>query len=167
MRASCRHAKGVSPALHAARAPLAGRRGLLTLPLWLWAGAVRSDPPSRLTVIAHPGTDWTELDRTGVAACFLGKRRLVGAQPVLAFDLEEEAVRAAFYRIAADMSLIRVTAYWSRLVYSGQLRPPPQVSQLDIQARVAAEPGGLGYLAGAPDAAGAAVTTLFEWAWVD
>ncbi|MFM9913968.1 MAG: hypothetical protein ACKVN9_10590, partial [Methylophilaceae bacterium] len=82
-----------------------------------------------------------------VADIFLGKRKLtVSGISLIPIDISDEALRENFYRQIADMNTIRVNAYWSRVVFSAQGRPPRILSLLDAKSLVASQQGVITYL---------------------
>ena len=48
--------------------------------------------------------------------------------PQRELNSNDEQLQALFYDAVADMSLTRLKAYWARLVFSGQGRPPPRIA---------------------------------------
>jgi len=70
----------------------------------------------------------------------------VDGQTLTPVDVADEVVRDAFYRGVADMSAVRVNAYWARLVFSAQGRPPRKLPIDKAKMLVASQLGAVTYL---------------------
>ena len=81
-----------------------------------------------IALIIHRDSPQRELNRQEAADLFLGKRQSLDGQSLLPIDSNDEQLQALFYDAVADMSLTRLKAYWARLVFSGQGRPPPRIA---------------------------------------
>jgi hypothetical protein len=101
---------------------------------------------SGIAVVARKDSPLAQLSRDEVAALFLGKRKLSHDVAVLPIDSKDGALRERFYQAVADMSGLRVKAYWSRIVFSGQGRPPREATPQEAGAILFGEPGALTYL---------------------
>lgn len=102
------------------------------------------EPP--LVVVVRQDSPIGQLRREEVAALFLGKRKTLLDQDVTPLDNHEASWREQFYQAVADMNTIRVKAYWSRIVFSGQGRPPQELATSEALTRLANDPGVLIYL---------------------
>lgn len=122
------------------------RQGLAAaLGLALLGGVAGAE--SGIVVVARKDSPLAQLSREEVAALFLGKRKLSNDVAVLPIDSKDGALRERFYQVVADMSGLRVKAYWSRIVFSGQGRPPREATPQEAGAILLGEPGALTYLA--------------------
>lgn len=87
------------------------------------------------------------LSRDDLAALFLGmaagRDTLAGVLPA---DSDDPAVREAFYQMLLGRSRNQMRAYWSRMVFTGQGRPPPLLSADELASRLGTEPNWLGYV---------------------
>ncbi len=100
-----------------------------------------------LAIVTAESSTVTSLTRKEVADLFLGKHKInIGGQAVTPIDVTDEAPRDMFYQQVADMSAQRVNAYWARLVFSGQGRPPQQLSLTEAMALIKSQPGTVTYL---------------------
>jgi len=114
--------------------------------LLLWSTTLHSEP---VAIVTQDGTPLASLSKQEAADLFLGKRKLqVAGQPLTPVDVADEGLRDAFYQGVADMSSVRVNAYWARLVFSAQGRPPRKLPLVEAQALVQSQPGMVTYLPG-------------------
>ena len=81
-----------------------------------------------IALIAHRDSPQRALNRQEAADLFLGKRPSLDGQNLAPIDNSDEELQAHFYKGIADMSLTRLKAYWARLVFAGQGRPPPKIA---------------------------------------
>lgn len=100
-------------------------RRLLVCALLLLGAPVQAE---QIALIAHRDSPQRELNRQEAADLFLGKRQSLDGQSLNPIDISDEQLQAHFYDAVADMSLTRLKAYWARLVFSGQGRPPPKIA---------------------------------------
>lgn len=98
---------------------------LLVCSLLLLAAPLQAEP---IALIAHRDSPQRELNRQEAAELFLGKRQSLYGQNLVAIDINDEQLQGLFYQAVADMSLTRLKAYWARLVFSGQGRPPAKIA---------------------------------------
>ncbi len=101
---------------------------------------------SGLVVAVRKDSQITQLSREEVVDLFLGKRKHINGSFYMAIDSKDNALRDRFYQAAADMNAVRVKAYWSRIVFSGQGRPPQEASTAEAIARLTDDPSALIYL---------------------
>jgi hypothetical protein len=100
-----------------------------------------------IAVVTKDDTVLTSLTRQEVSDLFLGKRKLVVAGiPLTPVDVADEALREAFYQGVAEMSASRVNAYWARLVFSAQGRPPRKLSLVEAKSLAKKHVGVVTYL---------------------
>jgi len=100
-----------------------------------------------VTVVTHPDSPLAHLSREDVAALFLGERSvLADGRPVVPLDLDDENVRADFYAQAANRSLMQIRAYWARMVFTGNGRPPKSLPLDALQKRLATDPRTVAYV---------------------
>ncbi|MDP8983567.1 MAG: hypothetical protein M3N97_00730 [Pseudomonadota bacterium] len=83
------------------------------------------------------------MSKTQVANVYLG--RSTDFTPV---DLpESNAVRDAFYKKVADRDAAQVKAVWTRIVFTGQGKPPKELPDAAaVKKAVAADPKAIGYI---------------------
>lgn len=93
------------------------------------------------------------LSKPQVADFYLGRSRVFPSGDfVLVFDQpRDSAARARFFRAFTGMELQQVNAYWSRLMFAGQIQPPIQLPNdqavIDVVKR---NPSAIGYVVTAP-----------------
>ncbi|MDR2260617.1 MAG: hypothetical protein LBE06_06730 [Azoarcus sp.] len=88
------------------------------------------------------------LSREEAAQLFLGQRTtLRDGTPVTLIDLPAGPARNHFYRELTGKNPVQVRANWSRLVFSGRVRPPREAaSQSEALELLARTPNAIGYL---------------------
>jgi len=127
---------------------LIGRRffqqAWLILGLILALSPVAAEPA--IVVVVRQDSPLLQLSRDEVAALFLGKIRHSNDIPLMPFDSKDNDLRDRFYQEVAEMSGMRVKAYWSRIVFSGQGRPPQEISTSEAHAKLTNEADALIYL---------------------
>lgn len=99
-----------------------------------------------IVVVVRKDSPLVQLSRDEVADLFLGKTRHSNDIPITPFDNKDQALRERFYQAVAEMNSLRVKAYWSRIVFSGQGRPPQEISTSEALAKLSDESGALLYL---------------------
>lgn len=99
-----------------------------------------------IVVVVRKDSPLVQLSRDEVAALFLGKTRHSNDIPITPFDSNDHALRERFYQAVAEMNSLRVKAYWSRIVFSGQGRPPQEISTSEALTKLADKSGALLYL---------------------
>jgi ABC-type phosphate transport system substrate-binding protein len=91
----------------------------------------------------------TTLSKSQVADIFLGKvsRFPNGAQAVPIDQVEGSAARDEFYIKVAGKSPAQLTAYWSRMIFTGRGEPPKAVSNsIEVKKRVTENAAAIGYI---------------------
>ncbi|MGR9116489.1 MAG: hypothetical protein ACU85E_12045 [Gammaproteobacteria bacterium] len=98
---------------------------------------VRNVPAqTNVVVVANKDSSIAQLSREEVSMLFLGKSKSSNDVPVMIIDSENQALRDSFYLGVANMNSLRLKAYWSRIVFSGQGRPPKEVPISEARARI-------------------------------
>lgn len=126
-------------------APLKQHLSAIALTLLLQLSVAQSDEVA-IAVVAHKNSPLTALTQEEVVNLFLGKHKTQQEIVVKPLDNKDNALRERFYRATANMSAMRVKAYWSRIVFSGQGRPPREISSTEAQTVLVEEPGALTYI---------------------
>jgi ABC-type phosphate transport system substrate-binding protein len=112
----------------------------LVLPALAWAD---------IAVIVNIANPVRQLSQQQVADLYLGRSRVFpNGEYALVFDLPRDAsLRGQFFLQVASLSPQQVNAYWSRLMFTGQVLPPQAMPDertvLDLVRR---NPGALGYV---------------------
>lgn len=120
-------------------------RSLTFIFLCLMALPARAD----LVLVANYKSGVDQLSRNEVVNIYLGRYRML-ASGLTAEPLDqpyESEMRELFYKQLVDKSLSQISAYWSRLVFSGKIHPPRVVNNpAEALAEVAKYPGVLAYV---------------------
>ena len=117
--------------------------GLLLLTASLLLGA--EEP---LVIIVHPQSGVTLLTQQEATNIFMGRQKCF-ASGLVAMPMEQTqpGVRTQFYRLLLHRAPAEVSAYWARLCFSGQARPPLQAKNSeDVLAFVATHRGAIGFV---------------------
>lgn len=120
--------------------------GLIPLLLLL---VISTPATAELVLITHPECATERLTRNDAINIFMGRlRRFPGGAPAYPLDLPADSPeKAVFYRHLLNKELADIDSYWSRLVYSGNTRPPASVkNQDDMMDRVASRRDAIGYV---------------------
>lgn len=102
-----------------------------------------------LALIVNASNPVRQLSVQQVADLYLGRARTFpNGEYALVFDLpRDDVLRQKFFTSLTGMSPQQVNAYWSRLMFSGQVLPPQTLPNeravLDIVRR---NPGAMGYV---------------------
>jgi hypothetical protein len=121
------------------------RRFLLVMVLWGLGAAAWAEP----VVVVNAASAITKLGQDDVVNIFLGRyRRLPTGETAVPIDQPEStALRAEFYRKLVNKEPNEVSAYWSRLLFSGKTSPPLQaVTANDVAVLLMSQPGGIAYI---------------------
>lgn len=103
---------------------------------------------AEVAVIVHPSVA-TEASKKDISRVFLGKSKsLPGGAKVSPVSLSEgNAARDEFNDKVLGKSDSQLKSYWSKLVFTGKGQPPSELaSDADVVAKVAADPGTIGYV---------------------
>jgi len=115
----------------------------------------RSDTPEHaepaagaINVVAAASGAVRALSRDEAMQLFLGHRnRLRDGTPVTLVDLPSGPVRDKLYQLLTSKNPVQVRANWSRLVFSGRVRPPREAgSNAEALEWLASTPNAIGYL---------------------
>lgn len=102
-----------------------------------------------IAVIVNAANPVKQLSVQQVSDLYLGRARAFpGGEYALVFDLpREDALREKFFTKLAGMSPQQVNAYWSRLMFTGQVLPPqPMPNDRAVLDIVRRNPGAIGYV---------------------
>lgn len=102
-----------------------------------------------IAVIVHADNPVTSLTARQTAELYLGRVRTfdTGQYAVVVDQGRDDPLRGRFFKDVSGMSIGQVTAYWSRLQFTGQVQPPRNVegdaAVLDFVRR---NPAAIGYV---------------------
>ncbi|MFM9912292.1 MAG: hypothetical protein ACKVN9_02015 [Methylophilaceae bacterium] len=100
-----------------------------------------------VVVVTQGNFPISTLSRQDISDLFLGKRKIsFSGINLVPIDISDEGLRETFYKQIADMSAIRVNAYWARVVFSAQGRPPRILTLPEAQALITNQQGIITYM---------------------
>jgi ABC-type phosphate transport system substrate-binding protein len=99
-------------------------------------------------IVVHPQVKGTQIPRAALIQIFLKQApRWADGSPVLPVDPSVKApVRSTFSNRLLEQPLMDVQIYWQRRMSAGVTPPPVKVSDEEVIAYVAANPGAIGYV---------------------
>ena len=109
---------------------------------------ISSAASSQVVVVVNPAND-AAIDAKVVKRIFLGKEKsFSNGSAIEAINLApSSATRGEFDEKVVGRSSSQVSAYWSKLVFTGKGVPPSELnSDADVIAAVAANPNAIGYV---------------------
>lgn len=130
----------------------------LLVSVLLATAPVRAD----IAVIVHAANPVQSLTVRQVAELYLGRTRAFesGQYAVVVDHAREDPVRVRFFKDISGMSLGQVTAFWSRLKFTGQVQPPQTLEDdAAVLEYVRTNAGAIGYV-GTSSIGGAKVKTV-------
>jgi ABC-type phosphate transport system substrate-binding protein len=104
---------------------------------------------AELAVIVNPRSGVEQLSRSQVINIFLASNReFPGGEPAVPIDLPPGTPEnVQFYRALVNRAPEQMSAYWSRLVFSGKASPPLKAGGWkEVIQAVAANPRAIGYV---------------------
>ena len=102
-----------------------------------------------IVVVTGPQTGISSLSKEALINIYLGRyRRLPNGLPAEPLDRENSAeIKKEFYWKLVEKTPAEINAYWARLVFSGQTKPPATIDSQDEVARLLmSRPGTLAYI---------------------
>jgi ABC-type phosphate transport system substrate-binding protein len=113
-------------------------------------------------IVAAKDSPIPAFDADEAKKVFLGRETSLGGQNVVLIYQKEGATRTAFEEKVLSKSGADLTAYWSKLIFTGKAQAPTEVgADADVKAKVNATPGAVGYVSDA--AADGSVKVLFKY----
>lgn len=103
---------------------------------------------AEVVVIVNAASPVASASADDIAQVFLGKSTELGGSEVVAVDQSEgNASRNVFYTKVVQKEPSQLTAYWSRLIFTGKGTPPKQVGgDADVAEAVLDDESALGYV---------------------
>jgi len=121
--------------------------------LLLPASAASASPlpaaPDTVVVVVSADSPVVDLPRQHLADLYLGRTsRFPDGRRAAPIDLEPGAPeRAEFYERYLGRSPAEMKSHWSKLIFTGRGRPPPDVpSGQAVKERIADDPSAIGYV---------------------
>ncbi|MDO6565703.1 phosphate ABC transporter substrate-binding protein [Alteromonas sp. 1_MG-2023] len=129
----------------------------------LAAGLCSSMAFADVAVIVHPDNG-DALDKGSISRLFLNKMKAFpnGTSAVPLALAEGQSATDEFNQKVLNKSTSQLTAFWSKLVFTGKGQPPKALgSDAEVISAVAADPGAIGYVdAGSVDGSVRVVATF-------
>jgi ABC-type phosphate transport system substrate-binding protein len=131
---------------------------------WILAASLCSSMAfADVAVIVHP-SNGDALDKDSISRLFLNKMKSFpnGTNAVPLALAEGQAATDEFNGKVLSKSASQLTAFWSKLVFTGKGQPPKALgSDAEVISAVAADPGAIGYVdAGSVDGSVRVVATF-------
>jgi len=104
---------------------------------------------AELVVIVHPGNSLEAITKDKLKRIYLGKsKEFPNGLIIAALDQEKESEeKEEFYKKVVGKSLSQVSAYWSRLIFTGKGVPPRVLANdKEIKSWVASHPESIAYI---------------------
>lgn len=102
-----------------------------------------------VSVIVHPDNPNTRIEAQDLQKIFLGKtKKFPSGDKAVPVDLSQNTpTKTAFYEGIIKMNLSQLTAYWSKLIFTGKAQPPKALSsEEEILKFVAENPNAIAYV---------------------
>lgn len=125
------------------------RKLLAAIALALATGFTICAAADEVVVIVSTDNPVVQLSNHEIADIYLGRRaRFPDGRLARPIDQKEtKPVRAAFYEEIVGRTSAQIRAHWSRVIFTGRGRPPPEASDdLDMLSRVTGDPNAIGYI---------------------
>ena len=103
----------------------------------------------RIVVVTNLNNNVQALDKKGLINLFMGKySAFPNGQQATPIDVElDEKLKAQFYEALVGLPLARINAYWSRLKFSGRVKPPAIEQTVDaVRQRLEDDESALAYI---------------------
>ena len=99
------------------------------------------------TVIVAKGSDIASLDAETAKKLFLGRTPQLSGQNVVLLFQKDGAAREEFETKVLQRSGADLTAYWSKLIFTGKANAPVEAGgDADVKTKVNSTPGAVGYI---------------------
>ena len=129
--------------------PLGMIRNCLTLPLLLATSTVAVYAHADVVVIVSAKSHITSLTAEQTARIFLGKANSFPDDSVAVpiDQVEGSAIRDEFYSKVVHKNSSQLSAYWAKVIFTGDGRPPEKLeSNVAVRKAVAKNPKVIGYI---------------------
>lgn len=121
----------------------------MTLPILLAMSTVTANAYADVVVIVSAKSPITSLTAEQTAKIFLGKVDTFpdDGDAVPIDQVEGSAIRDEFYSKVVHKSFSQVTAYWAKVIFTGDGRPPVMLeSNVAVRKAIANNPNAIGYI---------------------
>ncbi len=122
---------------------------IIALALLTQSFAFMAQAQEKIVVVTNFNNDVQVLDKKGLIDLFMGKySAFPNGKEATPIDVElDSKLKSQFYKSLVGLPLARVNAYWSRLKFSGRVKPPAVEQTLDdIKLRLKEDESALAYV---------------------
>ena len=122
---------------------------LLAVVLALYSFSSVSQSQEKIVVVTNLNNDVQVLDKKGIIDLFMGKySAFPNGRQATPIDIElNDELKGQFYKSLVGLPLARVNAYWSRLKFSGRVKPPAiEQTMEDVKQRLEDDESALAYV---------------------
>ena len=117
--------------------------------LLLYSVSSVAQSQEKIVVVTNPNNDVQVLDKKGLIDLFMGKySAFPNGKQATPIDIErDDELKGQFYKSLVGLPLARVNAYWSRLKFSGRVKPPAiEQTNDDVMQRLEEDESALAYV---------------------
>ena len=117
--------------------------------LWLLMIALPVKAEEAVWVVVNADSQISALSHDELVDIFMGRYRTFpnGQSATVYENVSDQQVREAFYRSLVNRNLAQVNAYWARLQFSGRVRQPEEINNLDaLDQRFANTPSAISFV---------------------
>tara|TARA_A200000113_G_scaffold92257_2_gene82645 strand:+ start:1096 stop:1539 length:444 start_codon:yes stop_codon:yes gene_type:complete len=122
---------------------------IITLGLLIHGFTFVAYAQEKIVVVTNRNNDVQLIDKKGLIDLFMGKySAFPNGKEATPIDVElETELKSQFYQSLVGLPLARVNAYWSRLKFSGRVKPPAIEQTIDdIKLRLEEDESALAYV---------------------
>lgn len=122
---------------------------LLAIVLALYSFTSVAQSQEKIVVVTNLNNDVQVLDKKEIIDLFMGKySAFPNGRQATPIDIElNDELKGQFYKSLVGLPLARVNAYWSRLKFSGRVKPPAiEQTMEDVKQRLEDDESALAYV---------------------
>ena len=122
---------------------------LLAVVLALYSFTSVAQSQEKIVVVTNLNNDVQVLDKKEIIDLFMGKySAFPNGRQATPIDIElNDELKGQFYKSLVGLPLARVNAYWSRLKFSGRVKPPAiEQTMEDVKQRLEDDESALAYV---------------------
>ena len=122
---------------------------LLAIVLALYSFTSVAQSQEKIVVVTNLNNDVQVLDKKEIIDLFMGKySAFPNGRQATPIDIElNDELKGQFYKSLVGLPLARVNAYWSRLKFSGRVKPPAIEQTIeDVKQRLEDDESALAYV---------------------
>lgn len=122
-------------------------RRYLIASLLLISSMAFSAERSPIAVVVSEQSPIQKMEKADIAAIFMGQlAALESAHALIPIDSDESELRDTFYQLLLGRSHSQMRAYWSRMVFVGQGKPPTKSTRDSLNSRIPGPPPAISYV---------------------